>query len=515
MQVAFRATLLFLGALVPRLWIALSWAKEPVWDGHYYDFGARRIAGGFGYSDDVVTGGLTRWHPWCHYPVGYSGFLGFVYKIFGSGMAVAPVANAVVGAALVSLVYLFVRQLGGPSTEADPAKRGTLSEPEFRAFLAACLVALSPELLAYTALLMTEPLASVGPFAAGLVVLTVGRRRPFLATFVGGALLGLTSLVRPQSLVLAPALALLYPFSYRTLPAVVRRGKLAVIGLLAALLVVSPWTVRNCRVMDGCALVSTNGGWNLAIGSLPGATGRFRTLRATDGCPVVTGQVQQDRCWRDEALAVIRRAPGSWLALVPKKLGFTFDHASFPLGYLGEADPARWSEDKKRQGRELLTFAHRALLSLACLAFVHRPRLGRGRERRRLVFFAQGAKLASIVGVSAQAWLSDEHPFYRLALLLLLLAVVPLPGDRSRTEDDPARPLLAYLVVQVAALVAIHSVFFGEDRYHVVVTPVLCALAALAFPRVSPEPASPAPADHVEDAARPADERLPTSSTQA
>jgi hypothetical protein len=69
--------------------------------------------------------------------------------------------------------------------------------------------------------------------------------------------------------------------------------------------------------------------------------------------------------------------------------------------------------------------------------------------------------------------------------------------------------------VQVAALVAIHSVFFGEDRYHVVVTPVLCALAALAFPRVSPEPASPAPADHVEDAARPADERLPTSSTQA
>ncbi len=33
------------------------------------------------------------------------------------------------------------------------------------------------------------------------------------------------------------------------------------------LLVVSPWTVRNCRVMDGCAFVSTNAGWNLAIGS--------------------------------------------------------------------------------------------------------------------------------------------------------------------------------------------------------------------------------------------------------
>lgn len=48
---------LFALALVPRLYVALAWAGEPVWDGHYYDFGARRIAAGFGYSDDRTVDG--------------------------------------------------------------------------------------------------------------------------------------------------------------------------------------------------------------------------------------------------------------------------------------------------------------------------------------------------------------------------------------------------------------------------------------------------------------------------
>ena len=41
---------LFLVALAPRLYVASAWSGEPVWDGHYYHFGAERIAAGFGYS---------------------------------------------------------------------------------------------------------------------------------------------------------------------------------------------------------------------------------------------------------------------------------------------------------------------------------------------------------------------------------------------------------------------------------------------------------------------------------
>src|SRR5215831_3072276 len=71
-------------ALLPRLFVALAWSREPVWDGHYYHFGAVRIAEGLGYSDDIVVGGVRTWHPWAHYPVGYSAFLAVVYRFFGS-----------------------------------------------------------------------------------------------------------------------------------------------------------------------------------------------------------------------------------------------------------------------------------------------------------------------------------------------------------------------------------------------------------------------------------------------
>src|SRR5258707_2836174 len=87
-------------ALLPRLYVAIAWSREPVWDGHYYDFGARRIAAGLGYSD-----GTTVWHPWCHWPVGYSGLLAVVYRVFGSGPHVSTITGAIIGALLTLLVH--------------------------------------------------------------------------------------------------------------------------------------------------------------------------------------------------------------------------------------------------------------------------------------------------------------------------------------------------------------------------------------------------------------------------
>ena len=40
----FVSALIGLVAFLPRLYVAIAWTREPVWDGHYYDFGARRIA---------------------------------------------------------------------------------------------------------------------------------------------------------------------------------------------------------------------------------------------------------------------------------------------------------------------------------------------------------------------------------------------------------------------------------------------------------------------------------------
>jgi hypothetical protein len=485
-DLAFSAAL-FVLALLPRLYVAIAWAREPVWDGHYYDFGARRIAAGLGYSDDIVLGGTTVWHPWCHYPVGYSGFLGIIYRVFGSGQAVAPVANAVTGALLAVAVHRLARCATTP----------------LRARVAGVLAALSPGLIVYAALLMTEPLAGLGIIAAAWLFARDMPRRPLRGALLAGAAFGLTALVRPQSLLCVPGLALIaLAASPRTDPAnrasplarlarrIARAAGLSAIALAASLAVIAPWTVRNCRVMDGCALVSTNAGWNLAIGAFPRATGRFETLRAADGCPVVTGQVQQDRCWMQEGIRWIKADPGRWLALIPKKLGYTFDHESFPMGYLGEANPASWPPERQALGRTILTASHAAFLALAALAFVGRPRIDRlaelvrrGRRdgapagRAWVADLVQLAVLLAVLGLTAVGILGTERFLWPLAVAIPVLAALPIPGAPARGG------VLGYLAFAVATVCVTHAVFFGEDRYHIVTTPVICVLVACALRR--------------------------------
>ena len=470
--------LAFLLSLLPRLYVAIAWAREPVWDGHYYDFGARRIAAGFGYSDDAVIDGVRVIHPWCHYPVGYSGFLGIIYKIYGSGPHVATVANAVVGALLVAVVHRLARYATGTH----------------RARIAAVITAASPGLIVYSALLMTEPLAAFGTLLAAWLFVRRSESpaaapfawiaRPIPGAIAAGVALGLTILVRPQSLLCAPAFAFLAlrPAPGGALwPGFRAIGKALVpagIALAAALTVVAPWTARNCTVMDGCALVSTNAGWNLAIGAFPRATGRFETLHGTDGCPVVTGQVQQDRCWMDEGIRWIKASPGRWLSLVPKKLSYTFDHESFPMGYLGEADPGRWPEERKAAGRDVLSVSHRILLAFAALGVIALPSHRRLRDRLVQMGLLVLTLLLALRGVT-----DDLHQAWPLAVLLPVVAFLPLPG-RPRNGG-----VIAYLAFAVASVVVTHAVFFGEDRYHMVLTPVLAILAACALRR----PASEAP----------------------
>jgi Dolichyl-phosphate-mannose-protein mannosyltransferase len=476
-DLAFTGLCAFL-ALLPRLYVAIAWAREPVWDGHYYDFGARRIAQGFGYSDDVVIGDRLVWHPWCHYPVGYSGFLGAVYRLFGSGPHVATVANAVTGALLVAVVHRLTRYAAS----------------ETRARIAAVITALSPGLIVYSALLMTEPLAALGVLLSAWLFVRrdpLGGpkgewlRRPLPAAVASGVALGLTTLVRPQSLVCAPALALLaLPRGVSGWPGwrpIGRAIAASGVALGAALVVVAPWTARNCAVMDGCALVSTNAGWNLAIGAFPRATGRFETLRATDGCPIVTGQVQQDRCWLDEGLGWIRADPKRWLGLVPQKLSFTFDHESFPMGYLGEADRDGWPEPRKAIGRDVLSTAHRLLLAIAALGVIALPVHRRAAER-----WVQLALVVVVLLLARPALLGDLHRAWPLAVLLPAIAVLPLPGRPSNGG------VVGFLAFAVASVAITHAVFFGEDRYHMVVTPALAILAACALRRPASEPSPPA-----------------------
>jgi 4-amino-4-deoxy-L-arabinose transferase-like glycosyltransferase len=438
--------LLVTGALALRVGAALHWRGAPVWDGFYYHVGAASIAAGRGYAGESGQ-------PWCHYPVGYPAFLGGVYRLFGAAPLAGTLAGAAVGAALAALVYLLARRALG----------------ETRARVAGCLAALHPGLVAYAALLMTEPLAAALLVAAAAVAARGdGGRR---AAAIAGLLLGLGTLVRPQTLLCAPLVALWAP----------ARQRLACAGIAVAvsLAVVAPWTIRNCVVMDGCAFVSTNAGWNLAIGSFPRATGRFETLAPDDGCHDVAHQVEQDRCWMRLGAAWITADPARWLSLLPRKLGFTFDHESFAIGYLATMDPEGWSARERAVGRGVLSWSHRALLVAAALALLPRP------ERARPQSLVPHAGLGLVAAIAA-IW----GPFWLVAVALVAIAV------GRRRALGPAELFGAGVV---ASLVAVHALFFGEDRYHLVATPFLCVLAARLG---APEKKNERPADSTQPPTR-------------
>ncbi len=445
-------------ALLPRLFVAIAWAREPVWDGHYYHLGASRIAAGLGYSETVVSHGVSLWKPWTHYPVGYSALLSLFYRALGDHLLAAPLLNAVLGAATALLVHRVALQHLGTT----------------RARVAGGIAALHPGLIAYCPLVMTEiPTA----FLLVLLVWTLLRfRGRWHAAIWAGVILGVLTLMRPASLLLVPLIALSEPRPFAR--AALRTA--ATLGI--ALVFVLPWTIRNCKRMDGCALVSTNGGWNLAIGAIT-ETGRFQTLHGKDGCPVVTGQVQQDDCWAQVGWRKITEAPGHWLGLAPKKLAQTFNHESFAIEYLHEADPGAWPEDRREAARGLLTAAHLALLAAAALSIVALPL---GRLKREEQYWQMGL-LVLLSGLIFYGIADEQHPFHWLILVAPALAFAPLPG----------RPYLGAVgrvaMATVLVTAVTHVVFFGEDRYHLFLSPLLCVLAAAALRQGERVARTPAP----------------------
>jgi hypothetical protein len=180
--------------------------------------------------------------------------------------------------------------------------------------------------------------------------------------------------------------------------------------------------------------------------------------------------VQQDRCWFGYGLEQIRARPWWWLSLVPAKLGFTFDHESFAVEYLHEARPDAWPEPRRTAVRDATTTAHRLLLAAACLGCVAFPLM-----RNRKGAAAQSALLLVVAGLGALALSAGAPMFWPMAVFLAAVPWLSLPGS---PVFSPALKLATSLL---ATTIVTHAVFFGEDRYHVVVTPVLALFAAYAL----------------------------------
>ena len=431
--------LVFAVAMVARLAV-VAWAhgRFPASeDGHYYDTLARRLASGAGYTWAWPDGAITYA---AHYPVGYPALLALAYALFGASAGVAMTMNALLGAASAVAAHRLV--------DDDGVAR-------WRPLAAGLAVALHPALVPYTAAVMTE-----GATTSLLLIASAFATRARFAVkatwpwILGAAVtMGVATLVRPQSLLLAPVLGALALRAGSRAP---RRLMGAVVVTAVALACVAPWTARNCVRMHRCALVSVNGGWNLLIGA-QSTRGAWEPVAVPSECATVWDEAGKDACFERAAVRSIVSAPGAWLARAPAKVAATLDYFGAAPWYLHASGPAAFGE----RGKIALAAVETVVCRLFLLAaLVVCGRMGGPRRRLRQVLSLMGAAGA----ITLHAWFG----------YLALAAGIAAFGHRALAR----LPLVvAFTSAVVLATAGVHAAFFGSGRYGLVVVPFVTALA--------------------------------------
>jgi 4-amino-4-deoxy-L-arabinose transferase-like glycosyltransferase len=235
-----RAAAIGAGALLVRLAaIAATPGYRPQHDDASYVRVARTLLLLGRYPAHHVPGGGMQVS--AYRPPGWPAALWAVFRTVGTDVVAARMLAALLGAAAVVLMALLAEQLFGA-----------------RAGVATGLVgALSPLALAVDASLESEALFMA--LVAGSACLALAARRSGrVAPLVGaGVLAGLCALTRTDGLLVVPAVALLAMPPRHKLPR-------AAVVVVAALLVVAPWTVRNAEAFHELIPVSTETGNTLA-----------------------------------------------------------------------------------------------------------------------------------------------------------------------------------------------------------------------------------------------------------
>jgi 4-amino-4-deoxy-L-arabinose transferase-like glycosyltransferase len=449
------------GACLARLPVVLwAWRRVPASaDGFYYHRLAERLAAGHGYTWLWPDGAVTYA---AHYPVGYPAWLAASYAVFGAQVEVAMVGNALGGALAVFFVHRILARF---------RRRGL-------AAVGACLVALHPALLMYTPAVMTEGWVATLLVASVWLVLRIreargDRRRRAIAWCALGLCLAASSLVRPQCLLLAPMFGGLAALPAGSREVANRWRRAAMGGCLATalcLVLIAPWTLRNCERMGRCSLVSANGGWNLLIGTQAAGRGAWSPLVVPAACRSVFDEAEKDRCFMSAARQRITDEPGAWLRMAPAKLAATFDYGGAAGWYLHEAAPTLFTARHKWWLGIVETIYQRLLLACAWLASCRPARRRRERGRTpgasQLLLYA-----AAVLAVSPYAWLS------------VLLGTC---GMLLRRPSIAGRPVVygAFLAA-LLSVACVHVLFFGAGRYALPLLPLVAVLAALGAARLA------------------------------
>ncbi len=256
-----------LAALVAILLLGLGLRVGEAWDGRapVYDAAAYAAIAASLDEGSGFTVGADATQPSSNYSPGLPLLAAGIYKVTGGvHERFARLALAAIGTLAVLFSYLIGRRLARP---ADPPPLGEVDRRGVVAGLSgAAAVAIYPALLEYGGMLMSEPLAATLLSGSILAMFWAADREGWVGWLLPGALLGATSMVRPEYLGVALLLALVV-FA-RTARTDWRRslGQAAIL-LAGVILVIAPWTIRNAVTLDRFVPISTGGGQVLFAGT--------------------------------------------------------------------------------------------------------------------------------------------------------------------------------------------------------------------------------------------------------
>jgi len=414
--------ILVVAAALRIAWAAFA-ARPPsgsLHDPNFYLLYGEQIAHGNGY---VLPFGLG---PSAYYPVGYPIVLAVVdflliHTVGDHPIGAAAAVNVVCGVAAVGLVFAIGRRLFNDAV----------------GLVGAAITACYPNLVYHTAVALTETVFNaVFLLFIYLVVSAPWDEHRFeRRRLIGlGVLLGVAVLIRPVAAPIVLALFvvwLLGGFGWRR--ALAYSGALVGIGVL----VVSPWLVRNIRVMHEATL-STNTGDNLCMSRHLGADGTFDFNN--NPCfvgfeDVARPEFETERDARNRRMAIdfVRAHPAEEMKLWWKRIWWTF-RADWDGSWAAESyGDSRFLSDSTRD------FVHRLgsdyyLVTLA-LSAVAVGLIVRGKDRRDTRWLFLPMSIIAIVVVPVVATFGDirfKVPALPLFALLAAVPIVAFVDRRSR-----------------------------------------------------------------------------------
>jgi 4-amino-4-deoxy-L-arabinose transferase-like glycosyltransferase len=240
-------------ALLPRVLLALHAQDQILFpDGREFDAIARSLCEHHGYGMQTTRA-----------PV-YPTLMATVYALVGPDLVRLRLVEAVLGTVSVGVIGALGAALFGA-----PA-----------GLLAAAMAALNPVLVVLPSTQYSENTLVLIVALAYAAAFAAWRRGGLVRWVLAGALFGLGLLTRPNVLTLLPGLTLGFALALHRQR---RPWALGVLALgLTALLVTTPWVVRNQHLHHHWFFVSTGGGLSFWLGNNPSATGASNVLPPFD-----------------------------------------------------------------------------------------------------------------------------------------------------------------------------------------------------------------------------------------